>query len=77
MLYALYDDGVFQKYGITSAQPPKSRYCPGDKEYDMDMIILGGGSRSDMLDLEREFVSRDGGPLNLEPWSSFIGPRQP
>ena len=72
VLYALYDpNGVFLKWGITSQNPMTKRY-PGSKN---KMIFVGGGTRCEMLRLERQYVEEGGGPLNFEPWSSSRGPR--
>ncbi|MES2209514.1 MAG: RHS repeat-associated core domain-containing protein [Chloroflexota bacterium] len=66
-LYKAYSrtTGEFQKWGITSNL--KKRYASTS---DLFLVPKRTGSRQAMAALERRVVSRFGGPLNREPWSS-------
>ena len=59
-------EGNYLKTGITSN--PAGRYT---QEFMSDkfMDIINVGSRSNMMDLERQIVEVDPGPLNFEPWA--------
>lgn len=64
-LYKLYDaGGKFLKWGITIN--PKTRYPKCDL---YDLRPQACGCRSEMLDLERQMVEKDPGPMNFEPWA--------
>jgi hypothetical protein len=66
-LYELYlKDGTFQKYGIS--QNPATRYSNSFMA-DKDIFPITSGPRSEMLKLERQMVTANPGPLNLEPWA--------
>ena len=66
-LYRLYgDEDEYLKTGIS--QDPSTRYSKAFMN-DKYMRILTSGSRSDMLDLERDIVEHDPGRLNLERWA--------
>ena len=69
-LYRLTDrrTGELLKYGISSN--PGKRYTKGFLS-DKRMRSITSGSRRDMARLERQLVTRGGGRLNREPWSSF------
>ena len=71
-LYKLFDGfGNFLKWGIS--QNPGTRYSGiflgslGGDGGSVEPIM--SGPRSDMLDIERENVERNPGPLNNEPWA--------
>ena len=67
-LYGLYDKESNQllKWGIS--QNPATRYS---KSFMLDKRIeeITSGSRSEMLQMERNFVETQPGPLNYEPWA--------
>jgi RHS repeat-associated protein len=66
-LYRLEDlDGNLLKYGIT--QNMGKRYSKTFME-DKRMFEVSRGSRRDMLTLERDYVERDPGSFNKEPWA--------
>jgi RHS repeat-associated protein len=69
-LYKLVDTktGEILKYGISSN--PARRYTKAQMQ-GKDMKRITSGSRREMHTLERLYVSTRGGPLNLEPWSSY------
>lgn len=59
-------DGQFLKYGISIN--PATRYT---KSFMVGKVIdpIASGSRADMLALERQMVTANPGPLNIEPWA--------
>ncbi|WP_205837287.1 RHS repeat-associated core domain-containing protein [Neorhizobium tomejilense] len=58
--------GELLKYGIS--QNPDRRYS---RTFMVDKVIerLATGTRTEMLSLERQMVTKNPGPLNLEPWA--------
>jgi hypothetical protein len=66
-LYELYlKDGTFQKYGIS--QNPYTGYSDAVMK-NKDIFPIASGPRSEMLVLERQMVTANPGPLDLEPWA--------
>jgi len=66
-LYELYTkDGRFLKYGVS--QNPYSRYSSSFMA-DKDIFPIASGTRREMIVLERQKVTLNPGPLNLEPWA--------
>lgn len=70
VLYAQYDgDGNFQKWGITDkVDNPRARYGNTIPD-DWEVVEMTRGSRTDMLDLERELSEKAPGKLNNESWA--------
>ncbi len=75
-LYGLYDKATNQlmKWGVT--QNPASRYT---REFMQGkyLDLINNGPRSDMLQLERNLVETNPGPLNFEPWAGSQAGGQP
>jgi len=66
-LYRLVDaDGNFLKWGVT--QDMAKRY-PKSFMAGKNIEEFAGGSRANMLRLERDLVETQPGPLNLERWA--------
>ncbi|MCP4592695.1 MAG: hypothetical protein GY842_18325, partial [bacterium] len=71
-LYGLYgESGEFLKWGVTG--DPQSRY-PRNYMVLKRLRVFETGSRRLMLQLERERVEVNPGPLNLEPWAGVYAP---
>lgn len=70
-LYERYDaDGNFQKHGVS--QDPSRRYT--QKELDGGYLIeTQAGPRREILQIERDLVETNPGPLNREPWAGSRG----
>jgi hypothetical protein len=75
-LYGLYDKASNQllKWGIT--QNPATRYSRAFMQNNY-LDVINSGSRSDMLQLERNLVETNPGPLNFEPWAGSQAGGQP
>ncbi|MEQ1540682.1 MAG: DUF6531 domain-containing protein [Novosphingobium sp.] len=66
-LYELYTtDEQFLKYGVS--QNPYTRYS-GAYMADKEIFRVASGTRREMITLERQLVTQNPGPLNLEPWA--------
>ena len=68
-LYERYDaDGNFLKHGIS--QNPGTRYT--QKELNGGYLIeTQTGPRKEILEIERDLVETNPGPLNQEPWAGI------
>ncbi len=75
-LYGLYDKATNQliKWGIS--QNPATRYSRAFME-DKYLDVANSGPRGDMLQLERNLVETNPGPLNFEPWAGSQTGGQP
>ena len=71
-LYQLTDDaGAHLKWGITSEANPMARYSAAELQGRF-LNPIQVGSRADTAALERWFVERAPGPMNLEPWAGTV-----